>query len=345
MGALIQETQIAFGRVAQSDLATANNVGQLVRFLKLNAAINAAQLNTEDDAAWIGKNHEFATVNYKTAWDVSGQLEKIASAEFLGWALAFALGKSSPTGGGPTYSHAITLLDSVADGIDLPPFSFVEQIRPGSSPILDRMAVGCAVEDMTLSVTSGPSLQNCKVVVNFVGTGKLTEPSGITIPPATAENMLRAAGITFEAHEENFVAGGQILSLELSIKNNIRMDTRFFPGSGFQTPGNAESGAIGGRMEHGSRVLSFKFSARFDHDSPQVAALLAQSTGTVEIGLTGGNGTRASIILAKTAYKSVQVNNADGIVSAESDMLPLWHASNGLISATVVNTLPTLGQA
>ena len=45
------------------------------------------------------------------------------------------------------------------------------------------------------------------------------------------------------------------ISLETSWKNNVRMDGGFYPGSGFQTPGDGTSGAIRGetRAEGGAR--------------------------------------------------------------------------------------------
>ena len=52
-----------------------------------------------------------------------------------------------------------------------------------------------------------------------------------------------------------------IVSLETSWKNNIKMDAGFFPGSGFQTPGDATTGAVRGRLEFGDRQGTLKFSA------------------------------------------------------------------------------------
>ena len=52
--------------------------------------------------------------------------------------------------------------DPPTDGIELPYFSFIEQIRPGGSSIVDRMAVGCAVEDFTITIGSGPDAPTAK---------------------------------------------------------------------------------------------------------------------------------------------------------------------------------------
>ena len=341
--ALIQETQIAFGRVRQSALHTANILANFIRVNKLNAPLMNVQLVTEDDAAWIGKGHEFAEANYASHWDVSGTMEKIASAEFLGWALAFAMGKVETDGEGPTYTHTITPMDPVTDDIALPSFSYIEAVRQGASAVLDRMAVGCCIEEMTLEVASGAGLQNCKVTVQFAGCGMLTEPSAIVIPAATAENLLRSAGLTLSVHESDIVLNGRIISLKLTIKNNIRLDSGFHPGSGFQTALDPESGAIRGRMEHGIRQYSIEYSARFLNGSPEWTALKAQSEGTAVFALAGGSSTSAEITVERTRYKAVELTEAEGIVTANSGLLPMMHSANGLITAEVVNTLATLG--
>jgi hypothetical protein len=57
----------------------------------------------------------------------------------------------------------------------------------------------------------------------------------------------------------DYVTSKNIISLETSWKNNIRMDQGFYPGSDFQTPGDAATGAIRGRLEFGSRQGALKF--------------------------------------------------------------------------------------
>jgi hypothetical protein len=48
-------------------------------------------------------------------------------------------------------------------------------------------------------------------------------------------------------------------------------------------------------------------------------------------------------MLHRTRFRSVRVDNTDGIVSAETDVLPMMHAANGLITVEANNTLPTVG--
>lgn len=101
--ARIQEQLVAFGFKKQADIATANVLAGIWRLNKLNASMAKVDLATEDDAAELGKGHEFATTVFKTNWNVAGSLEKYASAEFAAWAMVFGLGKSVKTGTPPDY--------------------------------------------------------------------------------------------------------------------------------------------------------------------------------------------------------------------------------------------------
>jgi hypothetical protein len=234
MPANIRETLIAFSKNKQAAIATANTAAGMWRLNKLNSSFGGPKLITETDAEEFGKGHEFAANVYRMSWDVQGQIEKYLSAEFACWAFAFALGKVVPTGILPNYIYTITPLDPVADGIELPYFSFVEQIRPGGSAVLDRMSIGCAIQDLTLTIASGPGRANAKLVVNYVGSGKHLKPSTITIPAATAEKLLASASLALTIKGVNYVTAKSIVSLELSWKNNLRVDDGYYPGSGFQ---------------------------------------------------------------------------------------------------------------
>ncbi len=250
----LQEVQICFGFGKQADIATANLVAAMWRLKKLNAQLAIPKLNTENDAAEYGKGHEFATQTFKTSWDTGGTLEKYLSAEMAAWAMCFGLGKVVKSGTTPNFIYTCTpLIPSNGDATELPYFSFVEQIRPGAGVVLDRMEVGCGVEAWTIMIGSGPGGANSKITVEFHGSGKLTEPSAISIPTATVEKLLPSASLALTINGVDYVTNKNIVSLETSWKNNIKMDAGFFPGSGFQTPGDATTGAVRGRLEFGDR--------------------------------------------------------------------------------------------
>ena len=224
MPANIRELLIGFGKGKQTDIATANLVAAIWQLKKLNAALANPKLNTENDAEELGKGHEFATEVIKTSWDVNGTIEKYLSSDIAAWAMAFGLGKVVKSGTSPNFTYTCTPLNPTSDGIELPYFSFIEQIRPGGSPVLDRMAVGCAVESWMISVGSGPGRANSKINIEFVGSGKLTEPSGITLPAATVEKLLLSASLSLTINGVDYVTSKNIVSLEFGWKNNLRLD-------------------------------------------------------------------------------------------------------------------------
>lgn len=327
----LQELLICFGKQKQTDIATANGAAGMWRLGKLNAALANPRLNTENDAEEFGKGHEFATETFKTSWDVSGTLEKYLSAEIAAWAMAFGLGKVVAGTGMYTCTP---LLPASGDPAELPYFSFVEQIRPGAGVVLDRMAVGCAVESWQISVGSGPGRANSKITIEFVGSGKVVDSgTGIVMPGATPEHLLPSASLALTINGVNYVSNKNIVSLETGWKNNIRLDAGFFPGSGFQTDGDASTGAIRGRLEFGNRQGNLRFVARFENGSAEYAKLKNQSTGTAVISLTYDTNNSLEITWQKVAFSVVEIGETDGILTVSVECTPLYDATNGVLSA------------
>ena len=330
----LQEVLIGFGKGKQTDIATANLVANVWLLKKLNAQLANPKLNVENDAEEYGKGHEFPTTTFKTAYDVGGTIEKYLSAEIAAWAMCFGLGKVVKSGSNPNFTYTCTpLIPANGDAAELPYFSFIEQIRPGAGVVIDRMAVGCAVEGWTITIGSGPGRANSKISVQFAGSGKMTEPSAITMPAATAEKLLPSASLTLTINGVDYVTNKNIVSLETSWKNNIRMDQGFFPGSGFQSTGDATSGAIRGRMEFGNRQGSLKFTARFDNASTELTKLKAQTTGTAVITLTFDTNNSLQITWQKVVFATAEVGETDQLVTVAVEATPLYDATNGVITA------------
>jgi hypothetical protein len=248
--------------------------------------------------------------------------------------MAFGLGKVVKSGTTPNFIYTCTpLIPSSGDATELPYFSFVEQIRPGAGVVLDRMAVGCCVEGWTITVGSGPGRANSKINIEFVGSGKLTEPSAITVPAITLEKLLPSASLTLTINGVDYVTNKNIVSLETSWKNNIRMDAGFYPGSGFQTTGDATTGALRGRLEFGNRAGALKFVARFDHNSTELTLLKAQTTGTAVIHLQFDTNNSLDITWQKVAFATAEVGETDQIVTVAVECTPIYDATNGIITA------------
>jgi hypothetical protein len=293
----------------------------------------------------MGKGHEFSTTIYKTSWDVAFQIEKYTSAEFLAWVMAYSLGKSVKAGGAPNFTYTCTPLDPVTDGEELPYFTFVEQVRPGAGVILDRAAVGCAVEGWTLSIASGPGRANCKLVADCAGSGRITQPSAIVIPAATAEKLLPAAGLTLTINGVDYVTNRNFVSLQATWKNNLKLDDGFYPGSGFQTPGDASSGAVRGRMEIGNRELGLAFVARFVNGSDEHTKLLAQTEGTAVIGLTYDVNNAATLTYQRVQFSAVEIGETDDVVTVAVTCEPLWHNVNKLFTASCKCNIDEIAEA
>ncbi len=344
MPANIRETLISFGKGKQTNISTANAAANIWRLGKLNAALATIRLNTENDAEELGKGHEFPTQTFKTFWDVSGAIEKYLSSDIAAWAMAFGLGKVVKSGLAPNFTYTCTPLNFSADGLELPYFSFIEQIRPGATDVLDRMAVGCAVEAWTITIGSGPGRANSKINIEFVGSGKLTEPSGIALPAAITEKLLPSASLALTINGVNYVTNKNIVSLECGWKNNLRLEAGFYPGSGFQTAGDGASGAIRGRLECGDRQATLKFVARFEDGSTELTKLNDQSVGTATIELTYDANNKLTLTFHRNSFAVAEVGDTDGLVTVSVECLPQYDSVNGVLSAVALSNTDGIAQ-
>ena len=339
----LQEVLICFGKKKQVDIATAQAAADMWRFTKINAALANPKLATENDAAEYGKGHEFPTATFKTAWDVGVALEKYLSAEVGAWAVCFGLGKVVKSGAGPYVYTCTPLIPSAGDAAELPYLSYVEQIRPGAGVVVDRLAVGMAVESFQITVGSGPGRANSKISVELAGSGKVIDTAtGIVMPAATAEKLLPSASLTLSINGIDYVTNKNIVSLDTGWKNNIRMDAGFFPGSGFQTAGDGSTGAIRGRLEFGNRVGNLKFVARFQNGSDEYTKLKAQTSGTAVVTLAFDINNSLQLTWQKITYSVVEIAETDEILTVAVECLPMYDTTNGILTAvakTVVDAI------
>jgi hypothetical protein len=326
--ARILETGIGFGKKKQAAIGTANVVGDLWSFWKLNPELSGVVLNTEDDAAEIGKGHEFATEVFPVSWDGNFKLQKYTSSEFAAWAFAFAMGNVVKSGTTPNWIYTISPFSpNAGDPVELPYFSFVEQVRTTPNSLIDRMLVGCQVEGFTLQVNSGPGRQSSQLTVDVVGSGKLTEPSALVIPARTAEHLLLGASMAFNVHAADYVALKNIISATFTWKNNIDLAAGFYPGSGFQTGGDSTTGAIRGRLEYGVRAIGLSYVVRLKSDSTEWAALKAGTSFTdVALSLSAGANDSLAITFPKAKFKVVNFAESGGWIAANCTLDPLYNA-------------------
>lgn len=332
----IRETRIALGYKQQTGVQTKNGSGEYLSFTKINAALTDVKYQSETDAQDIGKINEFPQTNFKTAVDTTGTIEKILSSQFAAWAFGFCLGGVVESEAGTGFLYTIKPRDPVVDGINLPCFTIVEAIRQGGSAVLDRASVGCAINELTLSLKSGPGRQNAMLTVGVIGTGLSDEPSAVTIPALTAESFLNAGGaVQITILGSNYITATSFVSLDLAIRNNLRGDTGYYPGSG------VDNGfQVRGRMEHADREHTVNFRARFMQGSDELTKLANVTEGTMVLELAGAaidgsNNHSVKITYHRVVFRVGAVTDEAGVVTVDIEASPLWHNVNGICTVEV----------
>lgn len=333
----IRELLMAFGKGKQTDIATASALANLWRMNKLNAALTNPKMNAEDDAAELGKGHEFATQSFKSHIEVSTTVEKYLSSQFAAWMFAFGLGKVVKSGTLPNFVYTCTPLNPVTDGDELPYFSLVEQMRPGAGVIVDRMHVGCAVKSVRVSISSGPGRTNARATVEIAGSGKLIEPSAVAMPAATPETALLASSLSLTVIGVDYVTLKNVVSVEMGWDNNFR--SGYYPGSGTQ-----DGYQIQGRLEIGDRAPSLSFVARYKNGSAELAKLKALTTGTAIVGLTADANNDLQVTWQQVAFQTVELGETDGVVTVAVTCTPQYHSTNGVVSAVVKTNVDSICQ-
>lgn len=336
----IRELLLGFGYRKQSTIALANIVGDIWRLNKTNAALLNPKPVTEDDAAELGKGHEFPTTTYPSHWEIGPHtLEKYLSSQIMAWAAGFGLGVCGKTGTSPALTYTCTPSVPVTAGIELPYFSYIEQIRP-SEMVTDKMFVGCAVEGFLVTLATGPGRSNSKIAIDFIGSGANTVPSGITLPTKTPEHELPGASLALTIISQDYVTFKDIVSLEWGWKNNLRADSGFYPGSGVQ-----DGYAIRGRMEHGDRTGIIRFTVRFKHDSTEYTTLKNSTTGTAVITQTFDADNTYTATFQQLGFKSVDIGDSDGIVTVAVEGSAQYHSTNGVLTVVAKTDFDNICQA
>jgi hypothetical protein len=304
MASRIQSKVLGLGLGKQPDITTVSPT--FLRFRQLNSEIAPSGFMTENDAAEIGKGDEFVSDVFPVSWNPLARIDKYSSAEFMAWAFAYALGGVTEATG----TYTIIPLDPCVDGLELPYFTVVEQVCESGGMALDNAFLGCAVEDVTYDFNYGPGRQSGRVTVNWIGSGKMTTPSGATIPAVTKEHYMLTGSMQLTINGTDYITQKTILSGQIAWKNNLLVGPGFFPGSGMQ-----DGAAIRGRLEIGARASTFTFTARLLKNSDEYAKLLAQTTGTADVSVSFDATHSIAFHFPMVQYETVVNGEQDGIVS------------------------------
>ena len=331
----INELLIGWSLGKQTNITTAALVANVWRMGNLNAKPWPQKPVNEDDSKEIGKGHEFAATLYKSHYDPPiYQIQKYASSEMLAWMLCFGLGHPPVIATG---QYTITPLNPITDGTELPYFSFIQQIRPGGSSVLDQMFIGCAVKAWKLALTSSPGRASAMCTVDCWTSGGYQEPSAMTLPAATVPHEMNAGGLTLTINGIDYITPKNFVSLDMGMDNVPR--SGYFPGSGSQ-----DGYQIQGRCEIGDRIPSFSYVGRYAHGSTELALLRALTTGTAVIGLSADANNSLAATWQKIGFEVVEIGDAAGIVTVAVTAIPMYDPTNGLFSAVVKCPVTGIGQ-
>jgi len=335
----MQEQQFGLAFRKQTNIATANPEAHMWRLRKTNAQLPIPTLQTESDAAEYGKGHPYAEQVFLTAWRSGGTLEKYLSAEIAAWAMAFGLGKVVKSGTNPNFTYTCTPLNPTAgDADELPYFTTVAQIRPGGSPAADYAVVGCAVNSWQITLGSGPSRENSKITIEYVGSGRFNQPSGITLPTTLTEKFLSNGSLTFSAHGTDYIATRRLLTLEAGWQNNLMVEQGYYPGSGSQN-----GAAVSGRILFGVQAATLKFRAMIAQPTPEIQRLQNQTEGTATLTLTYDTNNSLSITYHRAVVRSIEFTEADGFAVVDCEIEPLYHSTNGILTAVAKCNVDNIG--
>ena len=327
----IQETLIAFGYQPQTAVSAINDLAQMWSMTKINPAMSVVNPVNETNALDIGKGNEFPSQVFPSYLDSSVAVEKYVSSEFMAWLFCFTTGKATKTAAGTGFTYSAIPNDPATDCINLPCFTWDEQIRPSPNSVIDRALIGCVVGEWTLTMQSGPGRANCRVACTLPGSGNVQQPGLSPIPAVTAEHFLNAAGASINFNGVDYVLSESFISLVMRWNNNVRLDTGYYPGSGTQN-----GYAVRGRMEYGIREMTLNFVARAQKGSIEYSNLINQVEGPCTFGVQGAmidatNFHGFSIDMPRTRMLSVVNGDDNNIVTVQcgvtvlqpTDMSPL----------------------
>lgn len=328
-----QNQQLAIAFNAQGDLQTANVAGDLWKIAKTNAGLAKVDYQMDSDAADIGKGSEFAQNVYPISKSTSMSLERRLSSEWAAWLFQFGFGNANTQIVGNTYT--MTPMD-VADGLDMPAMTVVEQL--GS--VIDRALVGMAVNSFKINFQTGPGRNNTMTTVDLIGCGKTVEPSTLTIPSTPlAEHLLNGHNATVVLNGTTYSgANKSLMSLEASFNNNLRGDSGYFIGSG-----SDGAYAIKGRMERGNRQYGLNFTARLESGSPELVALKAGTVGTASITIPGAASHSLVLTYPKIQYSAVEISDSDGLAIVSVTVTPMEDSNKIVCQAVVETSIATIG--
>ena len=329
----------------QPALQTGLAAGSLRTFVQTSDNIPAPIPDKEDNAADYGKGTPFATKTFKRSirseFDWSGRL----TSETAAWLGAFAINIPTKASAGTGFKYTSVVGSDFTDfDNDRPVTTFASAMRQGASSVFDFALIGCACEEMTLSLKEGLGRDTATISSHWIGCGKYSDPSGLTLPAPYDDHGLNFAGATaLSIISEDYVTSGRLLSADLNYKNNIPIDRNYRGGGGL-----INGFPMMARMRSGIPSVTFRAKVELEHGSGEWGKFLADTEGTIVLTLKGDviSGTdyhQLAITLHKAQIKSYSYVNDGGYPAADIEASVQLHSSNGVLTWETKTGLDEIG--
>jgi len=311
--------------------------------------------NIVDNAALLGKGHEFATNLYLLSWDSRFRRTAFLTSKLAGWAFAFHCGKvtTTPDAGTPTaYSHVFEYQDHTGvgyygSGRQLPVMTIIEKATSGLTRKFPSMALS-ALE------VSGNLNDFCRIAVDMIGSGVMTRlNTPFTFPTGAAGaegDRLRNTAMLFEAGPTGSLddISCDIRSWRFRSEYAMAEDDGYCPGSGYLTPGDPASGQIRSKLEFLRRAVLLEFVVRASADNTIFTQLEGMVELAAQINLTGSDinavptANQVRINIPKYKYRAIPIGSDGDLVTYSVQTAVMY--DDGLANpfeVTVVNDTPT----
>jgi hypothetical protein len=346
MPASIQELALAMGFHKQSALQVALTAPDMWCLSQTSRAIGQPVFNQESNAQDIGKGHEWATQLFPSHWDAPWTWDARLSSENAALLAVFGLGNISKAAAGSGFKYTCTPLDPILDGIEVPSLTVVQAVRQGATDLFDYALIGMALEEFRIKLQQGPGRDNATMTSSWVGCGMHANPSTIAIPAATTEHMLNSGGAsTITIRTVDYITNKRFVNLEFGWKNNLRLDSGFYPGSGSQTGAN-----IRGRMRHGARQCFLSFTVEMEDDSSELTDMLAGTEGSANVvvpasAIAGGAFHTLEITIPRLILKAAPIGETDGLITIAVECEILKDESDEVVTVEVTTLQDEIGTA
>lgn len=280
---LIQDLRTAISYRKQTALATAvANAAQYWSFSQRNRQIPFVRPNTETNQGEIGVGR-FPNEVRKISRIFEHSLEMIASPEMAALLFSAALGVRGKAAHGLSgFLYTITPFATTQTNLDV--LTFWIGLGAGTADeILDTQAIGVAVEEVGLEVTSGVNADNAKLTAQLVGTGRVLANSGFVAPSAASFDFLNAGGMsTLTICGINYLTNFRHTSVNFSYKNNTKTNSNYRAGGGRQ-----DGFAVMARMLAGSPTVTLRARVEAAPGSSEETLLINQTIGALDMKIDG----------------------------------------------------------